>query len=141
VHEFKRQTVVPVKKLAVFMNGCANPNKKHTKDPGSEIYQYIQGKLKGYKTIFVGGDIDTTYGRYDKIMLGDIQLAITLISKADIIISNDTGLYHAAGAMRKKGFILWKDTLFTKNNTPNDNFFRSRKGNWKEDFDTWIEEV
>lgn len=54
VNEYKRQTCVPVKKLAVFMNGCANPDKVHTKDPGGEIYQYIQGELSKYKTIFVG---------------------------------------------------------------------------------------
>ena len=140
VSDWKRQTSIPIKKLAVFINGCANPNKRHTKDPGGDIYDYILNKIKDeYVTVFVGsGDDENHACLYDKIITWDIQLCLTIISKADIIISNDTGLYHAAGAMRKDGFILWKNTLFKKNDTPNENFFRSREGNWKKDFDKWI---
>ena len=53
------------------------------------------------------------------------------------IISNDTGMYHVAGAFNKPIFVMWKDSPFEKNISPGEACFFSRKGKWLEDFKRW----
>ena len=51
----------------------------------------------------------------------DIRQSLALIRDAKLIISNDTGLAHAAGAMNKEIIIFWKDTMLPKNGNPGKN--------------------
>lgn len=41
---------------------------------------------------------------------GDIRTALKIIALSDLVISNDTGLAHAAGAMNKNLIVLMKNT-------------------------------
>jgi hypothetical protein len=143
-HFYKAEanTFAPNFHIACIMNGCANPDKRHTKNPGAEIYNYIIEELHklGYMTIFVGSNEDLRYSPFARncteVMVGNPALCAAMIEKCDMVIANDTGLYHLAGAYEKDGFILWKDTLRPKNESPNPYFTYST--NWKEDFDEWI---
>ena len=47
-----------------------------------------------------------------------ITQSISLLADCDAFVSNDTGLYHAAGALHKKGLVLWKNTDMKKNMSP-----------------------
>lgn len=135
-------TYAPRIKLAAIMNGCANPDKRHTKNPGTDIYNHVIFKLQalGYKCIFVGTTEDKRYSPFalncDEIILDDIRLAMWVIQSSDLVIANDTGLYHVAGAYEKKGFILWKDTKLPKNKSTNKHFTYSL--DWQNDFEKWI---
>jgi ADP-heptose:LPS heptosyltransferase len=57
---------------------------------------------------------------------------LSLIQNAKLIISNDTGLAHAAGAMNKNILILWKDTPFIKNQNPGLNTKYCYKKDWSD---------
>ena len=43
---------------------------------------------------------------------------MSILRQCDSFISNDTGLYHVAGALKKSGLVLWKKTNFIKNKSP-----------------------
>ena len=53
--------------------------------------------------------------------LNDIRKSLALIRDAEYIISNDTGLAHAAGAMNKNITILWRFTMLPKSGNPGKN--------------------
>jgi ADP-heptose:LPS heptosyltransferase len=145
-HFYKAEanTYAPYFDIACIMNGCANPDKRHTKNPGADIYNYIIEELHklGYITIFVGSEEDLRYSPFARncteVIVGNPVLCAAIIEKCDMVVSNDTGFYHLAGAYEKDGFILWKDTLRPKNESPNEYFTYST--NWKEDFDDWIDD-
>ena len=98
------------------------------------------------------GNIDTLRGKIRQfassvsfqgenkvVILDSIKDTLAAINNSRFVISNDTGFYHAAGAMSKDSFIIWKDTSLVKNQAPHKNCFFSRKGNWEVDFNKWIE--
>lgn len=103
------QPIYKPKGLVVFMNGCATDAKRDTKNPGDRIYNYIYERIcDKYTVIFVGSKLDFVWygGFYDGAIIDNIESAISLISKAEFVVSNDTGLYHVSGMLAKKGFIL-----------------------------------
>jgi len=118
------------------------------KDPGDEIYKYIMQDLvkRGFELVFIGTDLD--YERDLKRMrewvknvhieLNDMTKSLGVLEGSSVIIANDTGMYHAAGALNKEVFVMWKDTPFLKNKSPGVNCSFSMKGNWKTDYDKWI---
>ena len=126
-------------KYYVVIRGSGNditPGYSRLKDPGEDIYNYIMNKIP-FQSVFVGSENDYKYrhvGTYYH-MIGDIRAALGAISGAEFVIANDSGLYHAAGAMKKKGFIMWKDTLFEKNRSPNEFMYSF---DWEKDFNEWI---
>ena len=71
-------------------------------------------------------------------VLNSIEDTLAIINNAKFIITNDTGFYHAAGALQKDSFVLWKDTPLIKNQAPSSTCFFSRKGKWEDDFKEWI---
>ena len=73
-----------------------------------------------------------------EVILDDTDQILREINGAKYIVSNDTGWYHIAGALDKPIFCMWKDTPYTKNLVPGDNCTYSRKGDWMNDFDTYI---
>jgi ADP-heptose:LPS heptosyltransferase len=120
------------------------------KDPGDGIYKHIITTLNemGKHIVFIGNkrdhkrDISKMEKWADKhtTYLDNIKTSLGLINGAATIISNDTGMYHAAGALNKKTFVMWKNTNFIKNKSPSDKCTHSMKGNWTKDFDKWIGE-
>jgi ADP-heptose:LPS heptosyltransferase len=69
----------------------------------------------------------------------DIRFALGAVRGALGVVANDTGLYHAAGALDKPLLALWKGTNIDKNRTPSDATTYSRRGNWKRDFKGWLD--
>lgn len=128
-------------KYYVLIRGSGNdktPGYSQLKDPGEDIYNYIIDKIP-LKSVFVGSKNDEKYRKVNanETHIGDIRQALGIINGAEFVIANDSGLYHAAGAMKKKGFIMWKDTLFEKNRSPNDFMYSF---DWQKDFDKWIKD-
>jgi ADP-heptose:LPS heptosyltransferase len=48
----------------------------------------------------------------DRLSLKD---SVSMLNQCDYFLSNDTGLYHVAGALKKRGLVMWYKTDFTKN--------------------------
>lgn len=144
-----------IKEYAVLINGSADrrgtkikdaENYTAKKDPGPIIYQQIASKLTQLKipTIAIGSLYDFSRGFWhqqaDRQFTGHIREALSIIKDASYVISNDSGLYHAASAMNKDIFCIWKDTNHIKNRTPNFKkvFVSLGKVNWYQDFEKWI---
>lgn len=105
----------------VIINGAGNQDQKYvtTKDPGHEAFvDTVAGATldhPGAKIIAVGSQADL--GRCpwlkdiaDESYFGNIRLALKIISRAKVVIANDTGLAHAAGAMNQRLVVLMKHT-------------------------------
>jgi ADP-heptose:LPS heptosyltransferase len=64
--------------------------------------------------------------------LGKLSLrdTVSVLAQCDGFISNDTGLYHVAAALKKPGIVLWKKTDPKRNRAPGDSIehFVSREG-------------
>jgi ADP-heptose:LPS heptosyltransferase len=118
----------------------------NNKDPGDDIYKHCINAIKDkYEIVYIGSksDYDRSLNRMVpwsncNVVLDDLPKCSALINNARFIISNDTGLYHVAGALNKDIFILWKDTPFIKNQSPGKGCFYSRKEKWEKDFNEWI---
>lgn len=86
------------------------------KMPHDDYYkEYFAENLAGdYTEAFAGSDKDIgrSNGLFDGMTkyTGGIRLALALIREADFVVSNDSGLAHAAAAMNKRMTILWKNT-------------------------------
>lgn len=109
-------------KYTLFMYGSGNEDKMYLniKTPDKSYYEHY---MKG-ECIFTGSVVD--FKRVDwfkgmEVQLDDIRKSLALIRDAELIISNDTGLAHAAGAMNKNIIILWKDTMLPKSGNPGKN--------------------
>ena len=115
---------IPVRKdkYTLFMFGSGNEDVMYMsqKRPNKRYYQeYMNGKC-----IFTGSITDFNRENWFNHMdhyLDDIRQSLALIRDADLIVSNDTGLAHAAGAMNKNLVILWKDSALPKNGNPGEN--------------------
>jgi hypothetical protein len=135
-------------KYAVIIRGMINENWKERKDPGDEIYKHIINELikREYTIVFVGSASDynrniksmKVWADENEVVLDDVKQTLGIIKDASIVISNDTGMYHASGALNKETFVIWKDTPFIKNKSPSNRCFFSMKGNWQTDFDNWV---
>lgn len=98
---------------------------------GSESIPYLDSKMPKddyYRNYFNGNciftgsenDLERSDGLFKDMAcdVGDIRKSLALIREADMVIANDSGLAHAAGAMNKKMVILWKNTSLPKNANP-----------------------
>ena len=134
----------------VVLRGCAGPVNSlslPSKDPGDEIYKFILNKLNNkIKIVFVGNDVDNQrfinrMGQWVNnkvVVLNSIEDTLAVIKNSKFVITNDTGFYHASGALSKDSFVIWKDTPLIKNKAPYNKCFFSRKGNWEGNFNEWI---
>jgi len=110
----------------LFIRGAGeeDPHYIAKKMPYDEYYrEYFTENLAGnYTEAFAGSDkdIERANGLFKDMTryTGGIRLALALIREADFIVSNDSGLAHAAGAMNKPMTILWKNTSLPKNANP-----------------------
>ena len=111
----------------VFIRGSGSEDLYYCalKMPHDDYYkEYFAENLAGnYTQAFTGseGDIKRANGLFDGMphYLGGIRLALALIRESDYIVANDSGLAHAAAAMKKPMTILWKNTSLPKNSNPN----------------------
>jgi len=111
----------------LFIRGSGSEQKVYldSKMPRDEYYErYFAANLAGeYTEAFTGSDKDVERaGNLFKgitIFTSGVRHALALIREADYVVANDTGLAHAAAAMRKPMTILWKNTSLPKNCNPN----------------------
>ena len=98
---------------------------------GSEALSYLESKMpddKYYQEYFKGdciftgseSDLERSGDLFSSMQyyVGNIRESLALIREADRVITNDSGLAHAAAAMNKKMIILWKNTSLPKNSNP-----------------------
>ena len=104
----------PKKNFVILLNGGAGGNsafsasKKMTPQMLSSIFTHVQAL--GMDLIFCGTEVDYEItnkihpdtSKYCKPCLGNIREVLGLINLASGVIANDTGLYHAACAMKKR---------------------------------------
>jgi len=108
-----------LKDYTLFMQGSGNEHGEYLnlKIPKLKFYEeYFDDSA-----IFTGSQTDydrTDYFKWMPSYLGNIRQSLALIKNAKLIVTNDTGLAHAAGAMNKDMVILWKMTVLPKNCNP-----------------------
>jgi hypothetical protein len=130
----------------VIARGMINNKWVYRKDPGDAIYRYIIELIsQDRQIVFIGTQSD--YNRYINKMAGwaknsiviinDMRSSLGAIAYCDFMVSNDTGMYHAAGALNKDVFVMWKHTPFIKNRSPGNYCKFSFIRHWKSDFDEW----
>jgi len=102
--------------VVICGSGSDSPNYFALKDPGEEEYWNMVYEIsKGLNIYAVGSGADAARSPWlnfmsDECFFGDIRTALKIIYASKLVISNDCGLAHAAGAMNKPLTILWKDT-------------------------------
>lgn len=111
-----------------IMHGCLGEKFRKRKDLGRSIRQYIidSVKVSGLNPVIIGSKTDKEkfWNKNDLFgcenLLGKLSLkdSVHRLSQCRFFISNDTGLYHVAGALRKDGLVIWKKTNFIKNQSP-----------------------
>lgn len=115
------------KKIVAVFHGCLGECFRDKKDIGTEARQYLidaltknkirtmlLGTEKDYKMYWSKNNLDKVENHLGKHSLID---SVGILGKCDRFISNDTGLYHVAGALMIKGLVLWKKTNHEKNRT------------------------
>lgn len=112
----------------VIVRGCFSniPHKVSSKDPGDNIYINIIRDLEhrtSIKAVFVGTKDDYNRAKLTFDIIGrrlkwgetTLRDALSLVNSAKFVIGNDTGLVHAAAALNKDTFCMWKKTDKIKN--------------------------
>lgn len=120
-----------LKNKIVIMNGSGNysPEYLDKKSPSIDDYKARIKKLKARKSqlVFIGSDEDKRINSELIEALGcktrklNMRQSLAVLLQAKHIVSNDTGLAHAAAAWHKPIDILWKNTPFIKNSNPGEN--------------------
>ena len=120
----------------LVLNGLAGAGWRGKKEVSQDAHEVIKQYSK-LPIWFTGNQTDLDVNSpwmtemADKVELNDIRKAIAMVRDANLIISNDTGLSHAAGALNKDILILWKDTPFTKNLNPGKHTQYAQKEEWE----------
>jgi ADP-heptose:LPS heptosyltransferase len=144
--------------FCVILRGCSRHNLAangqgalfERKDPGTAIYQLILKDLlrKGITPILLGTDGDLPQLKEivkdqpnTVLILNSMKKSLAAIKQSVGVIANDTGLYHASVALRKKTFVLWKNTPFEKNRAPGEEATFAFENNYKASYYHWIEEI
>ena len=116
------------KHTVVIANGSANHLKCHKKLYDNELTTVISYLVNNnIDVVFVGSLEDYIYSkavltRFNiQCVIENIRQCLGLIKGCDIFVSNGTGFYHAAGAMRKNQVIFWRNCNQIKNRNPNHN--------------------
>ena len=136
------------KKYAVIVRGGVRNKFFDRKNIPEDVYKHIIDKIKDkYEIVFIGGrkDMDLldpliAYSKTRNVYIGNMKKSLGILNGAFIVISNDTGMYHASGALNKHTFVLWKQTNIKKNKSPGQCCFFSFENKWKEDFNEWYKQ-
>lgn len=127
----------------LIMNGSGNNSDKYVslKDPGVEIYRQIVAGLRvdGHKIVFTGNTddlnrLESIRDLFDEIHINDIRHSLFLVKNARFIVTNDTGLAHAAGCYNTPQLVLWKHTKFEKNKNSGTKTHYAKFGQWMSEF-------
>lgn len=157
VDECDKPKEIESSNYCVILRGCATHSVGangqgchfHIKDPGVDIYKHIIEHLnqRSIRAVFLGAEDNkkniaelSAFAKNPIVILNNIRKSLGAINHAKFIISNDTGLYHAAAALNKKTFILWNNTPFTKNRAPGVHNTFSQRGHWIKDYLDWTEQ-
>lgn len=140
---------IPNKPFVAFLRGCFADNQYYFKDPGVEAYRMAIDSVvsAGLMPVFLGNSKDYDRGIREllegvndyTVVLDDVRKSLGAIRTAEFVVSNDTGFYHAAAALKKPTFVFWKDTNWEKNRAPGNTVRYSFKNRWGEDWREWIE--
>ncbi len=84
------------------------------------ITPVILGNSKDIENFWQFNDISKCENFLNKLSLKD---SVSVLKQCDGFISNDTGLYHIASAMKKKGLVIWRDTECEEHRNPLDGDF------------------
>jgi hypothetical protein len=123
----------------LIMNGSGNNSDKYVslKDPGVDVYRNIVTALRidGHKIVFTGNTddlnrLDSIRDLFDEIHVNDIRHSLYLVKNARFIVTNDTGLAHAAGCYDTPQLVLWKHTKFEKNKNSGTKTHYAQFGQW-----------
>lgn len=135
------------KPYVVFARGCAGKYWEKAKEPGDDIYIHIAKKVldQGLDVIFIGSDLErdkllrihNALDQKSHMVLNNIRHSLALLNECKYLVANDTGMYHAAGALNVPTFVLWKDTPFEKNKCPGTKTVYSQKNDWEKDYDLY----
>jgi len=140
--------------LVGIVRGARSERWHDAKDPGNYIYRmiidlmtmctpttvfpYLIGNEDDYKWWM--NDMKTWNPRITGCQSNLIRHALGMLNAMDCVIANDSGLYHAAVALRKPTFVMWKNTDPIKNRAPGGYATHSiGKDNWMRDFGEWYE--
>ena len=112
-------------KYVALFHGCLGKIFRKKKDIGAKARQMVIDKVlaKGYVPVILGSNSDVKrYWSANNLnncvnYLGKLYLreSVSVLNQCDFFISNDTGLYHAAGALEKSGLVMWHQTNLVKN--------------------------
>lgn len=142
------EVVEQSEQYAVFINGTgvdADIAYTERKDPHTEIYHYAKDKVD-LIGLFVGSKLDVARSikfctRDDIALVVGMREALSAIAQASFIISNDSGLAHAAAAMNKPLLVIWKDTKKIKNQNAGKRTQYTYKGDWENGVDKFFRSV
>ena len=121
----------PGKKYMAIFHGCLSKTNKsiQKKNLGSKTLSYFieTSMLLGYTPVLLGSKSDLQFWKkvnrnkcIDYIAKLSLKESVSVLSQCDFFLSNDTGLYHVAGALSVPGIVVWKGTDRWKNLSPCD---------------------
>lgn len=82
---------------------------------GSGFMPIILGNKSDWKHYWRHVDLSDCCNFVNQLTLKD---SVSVLSQCDSFISNDTGLYHVAAALKVPGLVLWHQTSYRKNKAP-----------------------
>lgn len=146
----------PSKKYVVLMNGGNMTNPKNTlpKKMTLEMLDsvFYHSEKNDIQLIFLGSQVDfettktinTSLEKYCTFILGDMRQCLAYLNESLGVICNDTGLYHAACAMKKK--VLVSDRVPIRPNkmpsiciqTPNENTLIVSEKAWDKEVGSFL---
>lgn len=115
----------------VIMNGSGNYDSTYLnrKSPSIEAYKAVikDRKMSRKKPIFIGSKEDKAINKElietlkCEVYELNMRQSLSVVLNASHVITNDTGLAHAAGSWGQSMDVLWKNTPFTKNTNQGQN--------------------
>lgn len=129
----------------VIINGCAGGAWAGQKEIPQHTHKFIKQNTN-LPMYYIGSTKDLENNSpwmknlADVIELDNIRKCLALIRDSKKIITNDTGLAHAAGALNADMLILWRDTPFLKNHNPGTNTVYAQKHEWEEKIIEYLKE-
>lgn len=118
------------KHVAVF-HGCLGTVLRKRKDIGASNRQMMIDEIIRHDMVPVLLGSESDVGNFWKandtskcmFFAGKLSLreSVSVLSRCDAFVSNDTGLYHVAGALGIRGMVFWHKTDMIKNRSTSQN--------------------